>query len=276
MIVKANAKINIALNIVSKLPNGYHELDMVMLPIDIYDTIKIEETDKDEIEGFDDLDMESNLMYKALNIIREEYNIDKKIKIRIEKQIPQQAGLGGGSSDAAFVLKALNQMWNLGITDEKLVEIGLKLGADVPFFIINKPARVKGIGENISPFSIAKPLYGVVVKPCFGFKTSHMFAQVSSYDDKSFEIEKLITALISGLKIENMDKSALFNDFEEVCDDRIQNIKSNMIVNGASLTVMSGSGSSVVGLVDSSEKAEKLKRRLEKQYNFVEKFKVIE
>ena len=136
MKVKSNAKLNLNLKVVGKIGN-LHELESIMVPIDLYDYIEIKESEEDRIFGMD-IPIETNLMYKALCKIRSLYNIDKHIEITINKNIPIFSGMGGGSGNAAAVILALSQIWKLNMTIEEMVRIGKEIGSDVPFFIINK------------------------------------------------------------------------------------------------------------------------------------------
>lgn len=157
MKIKAYAKINIALDIVGKREDGYHILKMIMQTIDLYDIIEIEKT-KSEIrlncnKHYVPTD-ERNLAYKAAKIFKETYSISQGVDIKLTKNIPVSAGLAGGSTDAAGVLKLMNKMFNVNASDEELKSIGLKLGADVPYCIKGGTALCEGIGEKNYPIKI--------------------------------------------------------------------------------------------------------------------------
>lgn len=270
MIVKANAKINIALNIVGKRADQYHDLKMITLPIDIYDELLFEENDNsDEICVISEYKT-NDLVYKAATLLKEKYNVKQGIKITVKKNIPAMAGLGGGSSDAAFTLKTLNKIWNLSLTDDDLLKEALNIGADVAFFIVNKPALVMGFGDIIIPIKVNQNITGVVVKPCFSSSTKLMFAKVKGYIDKTEEIEKLIDALKDGKRIENL----LFNDFEEL-DERYTDIINRLLNKGAKCATVSGSGSSVVCLTETIEEAHDLFEKIKYEYKYVKVFKMI-
>ena len=137
IIEKAPAKINLGLDVLYKRPDGYHELEMVMASVDLADRLTIEELPENQIhietnKAFLPVDKRNNV-YQAAQLLKERYNIQKGVKIAIQKQIPVAAGLGGGSSDTAAALRGMNRLWNLGLTDEALVEIGVKIGTDVPY-----------------------------------------------------------------------------------------------------------------------------------------------
>ena len=179
MRVEANAKINIYLKVLGKNANGYHDLDSLMVPIDLCDILCIEESKKDEIVGMD-IPMESNLIYKALDLVRKTYNIKKKVRVTIEKNIPSFAGLGGGSSDAAVTIKALNQLWNLELNEEEMCKLAEKIGSDVPFFIYNKPAMISGRGENVDLVDIPE-IKGILIFSDNKFSTKEVFANIKKY-----------------------------------------------------------------------------------------------
>ena len=255
MNIKSNAKINYNLKIVGK-KDGFHLLDSIFVPIDIYDDIEIMESDRDQIIGMD-IDFEKNIIYKAICLIRELYDIDKKYIVMIKKNIPMEAGLGGGSSNAAFTLKLMNEMNNLNLSLEKLAEIGLKLGSDVPFFIYNKTASVKGRGEIINPIA-AKKLFGVLVFDDLKFSTKEVY---DTYD----KIEKVGT---------------LNNDLEEAArilpnGKRIEEIEKDLLNNGAYYASLSGSGGAVFGLFNSIEECNRIEKQLKNRYYYVKSFKSI-
>ena len=155
MKVKCRAKINLGLDVLGKREDNYHLVRMIMQSIDLYDYIIIDETKKDiVIECDSDLVPcdDSNIIYKAVNLLKMRFNIDKGVKIKIIKNIPVAAGLAGGSSNAAGTLVALNKLWNLKLSVEELKELGLTLGADVPFCIQGGCALAEGIGEELQQY----------------------------------------------------------------------------------------------------------------------------
>ncbi|MBR0524736.1 MAG: 4-(cytidine 5'-diphospho)-2-C-methyl-D-erythritol kinase, partial [Prevotella sp.] len=156
MIIHPRAKINLGLNIVEKRPDGYHNLETVFYPINIHDTLEVEPSDQLNLhlsgvalEG----DPNQNLVVRAWQLLKKDYDIPP-VSIRLNKAIPSQAGLGGGSSDGAFMLRLLNKMFQLGISDKELRMKAASLGADCPFFITDTPAYAEGIGEILSPLSL--------------------------------------------------------------------------------------------------------------------------
>ena len=152
MKVRAYAKINLALDVVRRREDGYHDLEMIMAPIELHDLIYIEEFDEGIVITSNNYKMptdERNIMYKVAKILIDRYQINKGVQIHIYKHIPTQAGLAGGSADGAAVLKAMNKMFHLKLSYEKLAEIGKEVGADIPFCVYERLAVVKGIGEKL-------------------------------------------------------------------------------------------------------------------------------
>lgn len=175
MKVQARAKINLALDVVERMDNGYHSLDMIMAPISICDEIEIEKSACDEVTCEGMKLPENNTVSKMVQVLKELYHLSSNYKISIKKHIPAQAGLGGGSADAAAVCKAILQMEGIEETEENLYEITKQVGADVPFCIHDKWARVKGIGEKITPIESDWQFNIIVVKPDFGISTANAF-----------------------------------------------------------------------------------------------------
>lgn len=259
MVVFPNAKINIGLNIVEKRPDNYHNIESVFYPIPLKDILEVVEandgTTEMIIEGLKiDGPIESNLVMKAYNLLKSEYNLPP-VKIYMNKLIPFGAGLGGGSSDAAFMLKALNDLFSLGLSTEKLKNIAKKLGADCPFFIENKPAYVTGIGDIIEPISFSmQGLYFVLVKPNIFVSTQNAYSLVVPKPSQC-KLTTMINYPIQQWKgnIKNDFEISVFELFPEIAK-----IKDIFYENDAIYASMSGSGSSVFGLfkhpIDLSDK----------------------
>ena len=274
MIIKAYAKINISLDVVGKKDNGYHLLKMVMQNIDIYDIINIKKKDRGISiscnKKFVPVD-ERNIAYKAAKLFSENYNIVEGVHIDIKKDIPIAAGLAGGSSDAAAVLKAMRNMFQVAADDEELMKIGLKLGADVPYCIKGGTALCEGIGEVITPL---KPFQGcilVLVKPPFGVSTKDVYSEL---DIKKIinhpDTEGIIRAMSEydlrsvGGKLKNVLENVTLRKHKIIRD-----IKSNMHIHGAVGTLMSGSGPSTYGLFDDMLKAQKCYDFMKKSFDEV-------
>ena len=177
--VPSPAKLNLFLHITGRRENGYHELQSIFQLIDFYDWMEFERTDTNsiQIEGLNSVDLEQNLIYKALQMIKPYVNIDQLgLNIRIEKNIPMGAGLGGGSSNAATTLIVANKIWQCGLNNDQLADLGVKLGADVPIFIHGKNAWAEGIGEHLTFIDLDQKQYIVLKPDCF-ISTQLLFSQ---------------------------------------------------------------------------------------------------
>lgn len=253
MISYPNAKINIGLNIVEKRQDGYHNIETVFYPIPLVDTLQIVPSESCTDYNFSssgivvDGDSEENLVVKSYRLLQREFPLPP-IDIALHKQIPFGAGLGGGSADAAFALKLLNEQFALALSDEELEQRATTLGADCPVFIRNKPVFATGIGDVFTPLpSLSLSRYWLLlVKPPIAIPTPLAYAKVSPKLP-----EKSIFTLIEQ-PIEKW-KNTIVNDFEESVFDsfpRIKEIKEKMYDLGAVYASMSGSGSSVYGLFE--------------------------
>ena len=177
--IQARAKINWTLDVVGTLPNGYHDLDMLMQSVTLCDRLTIEDAPECTLSvrmqgGFVPADG-SNLVLRAARALQEATGRTRGARMTLRKYIPVAAGMGGGSSDAAAALKGLNLLWGLGLPDERLEEIGLTIGADVPFCIRGGLQRAQGVGERLTPLPLKKPLYLVAFQPCRGLSTKEVF-----------------------------------------------------------------------------------------------------
>lgn len=269
IIEKAPAKINLALNVVSKRKDNYHNLHMVMTTIDLYDRILIEKIGKNKIvlttnKHFLPTD-EKNLVYKVAKIIKEKYKIDMGLKIHIEKNIPVSAGLAGGSSDAAATIRALNKMFKLNMSISTMIDIGKEIGSDVPFCIYNKTAIVEGKGEIIKPLLRPPRCWVVLVKPQFGVSTKAIFEKIEMNKIKHPQVESVINA------IKNQNYQVLCNNIGNSLESitpkvypEVADIKEKLKLLGSDAVLMSGSGPTVFALTLKENKAKKIKNSLDK------------
>ena len=253
--IKSYAKINISLNIKGKREDGYHELDSLMVPIELHDSIVIsslvgKEDNFVTVDDFSELENRYNLVSTAINAMSERYGFKDKYRVFIHKVIPMQAGLGGGSSNAAFVMREVNSIQKLNLGEEELIEIATPLGADIPFFIRCKPSRCGGIGEKLEPLEIKNNYYVLIVKPKKGCSTKEVFKLADNKPSyPQVDIDKVVDALKEG----DDDKLAEYigNSLEEAAislNPEIQEIKDYLKAQGLKLVLMSGSGSSVFAL----------------------------
>jgi len=247
MIAFPNAKINIGLNVVSKRPDGYHNLESVFLPVELSDILEIVPSSNLEFtsSGLEmDGDPEHNLVLKAYRLLEKDFDIPS-VKMHLHKMIPTGAGLGGGSSDAAFMLKMLNKQFHLKLNNGILQNYATQLGADCPFFIDNKPAFASGIGDQLEPIENDLSAYKIViVKPDISISTIEAYRNI--IPQKSvFNLKKIV-----GLPVESW-KDTVKNDFEKNIFPRypeIKKIKEKLYELGAVYASMSGSGSAVYGI----------------------------
>ncbi len=244
----SNAKINFGLFIKGKRPDGYHELETVFLPIDLSDELELIENQNDKTEiivfGEDDLGKtEDNLCFKAWLELKNIFPQIPFLTIKLNKKIPTGAGLGGGSSNAAFVLKGINEMFDLGLNNKKLEEIGVKLGADVPFFIENKPVLAKGIGEIFEPISLNFKYKIEIITPKIHSNTALAYKNL---DYNKISKDKNLRELIEMSKFDE-----IINDFEPNVFERypiLKEMKDYFLETGALYASMSGSGSAIYGM----------------------------
>lgn len=258
MIVFPNCKINLGLNILRKRTDGYHDLETIFYPLPFSDALEIIEN-KNSRDQFPFTSSglpvpgkpASNLCVKAYRLLKKDFPSLSSVHIHLHKVIPSGAGLGGGSSDAAFTLKLLNRQFHLLLSDEQLMEYGAQLGSDCPFFILNKPCFAKGRGEILRPISLDLSDYKfVIVNPGIHVDTGKAFLHIHP-GIPSQSLEEVIT-----LPPERW-KDELHNDFEKVIfplHREIVDIKDELYHQGAVYASMSGSGSTVYGLFKKDKK----------------------
>ncbi|MBC8061131.1 MAG: 4-(cytidine 5'-diphospho)-2-C-methyl-D-erythritol kinase [Clostridiaceae bacterium] len=262
MLVKAYAKINLSLDVVGKREDGYHLLKMIMQNIELYDLLNVKKIDSGIIiscnKKFVPTD-ERNIAYKAAKLFKETYCISAGVSIEIRKNIPVAAGLAGGSTDAAAVLKAMRDLYRIDISDKELMGLGLKLGADVPYCIHGGSAICEGIGEVITPLKSFKQHIIVLVKPSFGVSTKEVYINLDINKIKKHPNTELLLEAIESENLELLSGN-MKNVLENVTLKKhkaIRQLKENMIHHGALGSLMSGSGPSVFGIFDDILKAQR-------------------
>ena len=277
--VKSYAKINLSLSVVSKRSDGYHELDGIMLPIELHDSLIISVLrNRDNFVTVDDFSnglVHYNLATTAINALADHCGFSERFRVFIHKVIPMQAGLGGGSSNAAFTLKTINSMLKLNLSDEELIKIASPLGADIPFFINCKPARCQGIGEKFTNVEVKNNYYAIIVKPKAGCSTKEVFAIADKSPYKQIDIDKVQDALANG--DDDALASLVGNSLEEAAISlvpEIQIIKDKLKELGLKIVLMTGSGSAVFGLSTDLGLLKKVRKVLEDEY-FAEIAKVL-
>ena len=260
--VKSNAKINLALSVYGVNSEGYHNIYSVMQTVSLFDTVTVQEHEFISVTADGAPCGEENICFAAAKA----FSRFGGARIHIEKRIPLVAGLGGGSSNAAAVLLALNRIYGKPFSNEKLEKIALTLGADVPLFLKGGTLLVDGIGEKVSS---VKPLACalVIIKDGIKSSTGEMYKKLdrAGLTDRRGDVEKLI----NNIEENNLSLvgKTLFNDFERVCP--CDEIKADLLSQGAVGACLSGSGPSVFGIFESIEKAEYAAKALEKKYKNV-------
>lgn len=244
----APGKVNFGLWVIKKRGDGYHDIVTVFHKIPFYDEITIEESDEFRVRCVGCPEGKGNSVYRAYSILKEKTNTDIKLRVKIKKRIPMQAGLGGGSSDAATFIKALNEFYNLRLSMDEMIEIGRSVGADVPFFLLDENAAIgEGLGDRLTPF--VSRLNGLIeiYKPSFGVSTGWAYSLIdalSIYTNYETAMDKAVQIM------ESLKNGELFSDIENVFEKivvgkypELQEYKEKSLKNGALLSLLSGSGS---------------------------------
>jgi 4-diphosphocytidyl-2-C-methyl-D-erythritol kinase len=263
------AKINIGLHIISKREDGYHNIETIFYPIKLFDRLIFSESNKFEIFCSDTSTPvdQNNLIYKARNILSEYVQTELNIRVELEKVIPAFAGLGGGSSNAAITLIALNEIFGLKLNQKELFEIAVKIGSDVPFFILNSPAYAEGRGEILRPLSEFQLNYKImVVVPKIKISTAWAY---SNFVSSTKQIE--LSSIKNSQDFEKL-KDKITNDFETIVFPvypELREIKNKLIEFGASFALLSGSGSSIYGLFEQNYELEIIKSHFQKHKVFI-------
>ncbi|GBF11407.1 4-(cytidine 5'-diphospho)-2-C-methyl-D-erythritol kinase [Tepidibacillus infernus] len=261
---KAPAKINLTLDVLGKRDDGYHEVEMIMTMVDLSDRILLEDLEDDQIiletnSGIIPND-ERNLIYKAAHLLKSTYQIKKGVRVFLEKNIPVAAGLAGGSSDAAATLRGLNRLWNLHLTSNELMELGGKIGSDVPFCVVGGTALVKGRGEKVTPIVSPPPGWAILAKLPISVSTADIYGALNWQDIKEHpNTDQMIIAL----KDHNFDgiTKNLFNVLEEVTFrlyPSVKYLKEQIEGFGADGVLMSGSGPTVFALVNKESRLNRI------------------
>lgn len=254
LLVKAPAKINLALDVLHKRSDGYHEVEMIMTTIDLADRVELSLLDQDKIHILSHNryvpDDQRNLAFQAAQLLKDRFNVKKGVLISIEKTIPVAAGLAGGSSDAAATLRGLNRLWDLGLTIDELAELGSEIGSDVSFCVYGGTALAKGRGEMITELPAPPTCWVILAKPFIGVSTAEVYRRL--------DVNEMAHPNIPGM-IEAINE----HDYQKVCKNvgnvleevtlnlhpEVALIKEQMKRFGADAVLMSGSGPTVFGIV---------------------------
>lgn len=267
MRIKSFAKVNLGLEVIRKRKDGYHELRTLLQGINLYDVLEFRKTVEEGIilKGDDPTISwgSDNLIYKAALLLKRDQLLPGGIEIKARKSIPAGKGLGGGSSNAAMTLYALNETWELGLSEKALMDFGKKLGADVPFFLKGGLCLGTGRGDDVAPVPDLKPLWCLLVLPRLSISTASVYGQlqpVLTSKSKDSKIIKFLDSRQLGL-LENGLEETVFRLYPQ-----LKPIKANFQDHGPKLSLVSGSGSAVFGLFSDREKAETAFKEFEKKY----------
>lgn len=274
--LKCRAKINLSIDVLGKREDGYHLVEMIMQTIDLFDRVKIISLEENEIileSNSNDIPLDdSNIVYKAVDLIKKTFDIKKGVKVYIEKNIPIAAGMAGGSSNAAAILVGLNQLWGLDLNKNELKDLGLKLGADVPFCIEGGSSLAENIGEELTKIKgLSQDVFILVCKPELFVSTKEIYEAIDSKVIDKRPNNKLLMELLKENNINLLSKN-MYNVLEEVTKEKypvIKEIEKIMLDNNALGSMMSGSGPTVFGLYKTKQEAYKCKDIL------LEKFKQV-
>lgn len=260
--LNAYAKINLGLDVIGKRPDGYHEVRMIMQTIGLHDKLSINTIHNPNIKMKTNLPFlpvnDKNIVYKAVSLIKEKHQIKEGIYINLKKRIPVSAGLAGGSTDAAAALIGMNKLFDLDLSLEDLMDIGVTLGADVPYCLIGGTALSEGIGEKLTSLPPFPDSNILVVKPNINVSTKKIYG---NFDLSKVENHPNIDGIIAGIKDNNLQEAT--NHFANVLETvtvkmhpKINIIKETMLNQGALTSLMSGSGPTVFGIFDDNKKAQ--------------------
>lgn len=250
--IKARAKINLNLLVLDKREDNYHNIKSVFQKVNLYDEIylkKINENEFKMITNMGEINNKENIIYKAYMKLKEKYKNITGVQVRLNKKIPMQAGMAGGSTDCAAFIVLMNRLFDLKLSKEDMLQLGKELGADVIPCFYNKAIIAEGIGDVITKIDTNFKYYIVIIKPEISCSTKDMYKKI---DTKKISQKDTTKEIVEALESSNMEMLAsnLYNVFEEVIDrkDLIENIKQKLINNGAISSLMTGSGSAIYGI----------------------------
>ena len=258
--IKAYAKINLGLDVVQELPNGYHEVRMIMQTVGIYDELTLEKTDAGIYLTTDSGELptdENNLIYRAARLMQQTYQIEDGVRIHLRKTIPIAAGMAGGSTDAAATMKGMNNLFGLGLSVPELMELSVRIGADVPYCILGGTALAEGIGEKLTSLPAAPSCHVLIAKPDISVSTKYVYEHLDSSGVQHHpDIDGMVSAICAGSlpgileRLENVLEAVTIPLHPVIAD-----LKRRMLELGAAGSLMSGSGPTVFGIFTDSKKA---------------------
>ncbi len=263
--INAPAKINLGLDVLRRREDGYHEVKMIMQSIRLFDRLTLTKSNTAGIHLTTNLKFlpvnEDNLVYKSAKLLMDEFGIDGGVDIQLDKRIPVAAGMAGGSTDAASCMLALNRLFDLGLSDQELMDHGVTLGADIPYCIMKGTALSEGIGEILSPLPKAPDCHVLIAKPAFHVSTKFVYTNLRLDETTEHpDIDRMIACM------KENDLQGLCNNMANILETvtipehpEIAHIKQTMLDNGALGSLMSGSGPTVFGIFDDLDKAKAAK-----------------
>lgn len=265
--MKARAKVNLTLEVLDKREDNYHNLKSVFQKVSLYDEIYIYKTDSDEFEletNIGEINNEDNIIYKAYIKLKEKFNVISGVKVVLNKKIPMQAGMAGGSTDCASFILGMNKLFNLNLSKNEIIDLGKSLGADVVPCLYNKAVLAEGIGDVITKINTDFKYYILVIKPKISCNTGEMFKKLDSTkrEFKRDNSKNMIKALESN-DIELLSNN-LYNTFESVVDAK--NIKDELLENKAIGALLTGSGSCVFGIFKDKKDVKNAYKDLKNKY----------
>lgn len=263
IVLKSYGKINLGLDVLKRRDDGYHEVKMIMQTVGLYDVLTMEKTEQDQISMSCNLSFlptdDRNLVYRAVQIIKEKYKIHQGISIDLNKRIPIAAGMAGGSSNCAAALEGMNQLFDLGLTKEQLCQVGVSLGADVPYCIWGGTALAEGIGERLTRLAPMPKCYILIAKPGISVSTGFVYqnlnlAELENHPDIDGMIKDLEDENLKGIcdKLENVLETVTVPEYPI-----IDQVKKHLMGHGAMGALMSGSGPTIFGIFSKKETAAK-------------------
>ncbi len=284
MKIPAYAKINWFLQVMGRRPDGYHNLHMLMQRIQLHDTLYLTSAEQLSLQmsvkpsaetSFDIPCDENNIVLRSARLLQQECNCTLGAQIVLEKRIPSQAGLGGGSADAAATLQGLNQLWNLRLTPKQLALLGLRLGADVPYCLNSKPALVGGMGEDIQVVDIDEQYAMLLIQPEVGISTAALFSTLSGLKKRDQAIPAAsVDATLRALQTRDyaLLRTSSTNDLQAAAEamvPQVSQIQRDLYAHGAAFAQMTGAGSVVFGVFITQADAERAAASLSEHYQSV-------
>ncbi|MBO4218534.1 MAG: 4-(cytidine 5'-diphospho)-2-C-methyl-D-erythritol kinase [Erysipelotrichaceae bacterium] len=275
MIRRAYGKINLSIDVLGRNEDGYHDLDMIELPIDLYDEIEMTVSQQPSYSCNIDLPYdEKNLIHKTVEGMRRKYGFSENFDIRVSKNIPMNAGLAGGSCDAAAVIHLISDLLNLNLSEQEKCDFGCTIGADVPFCLVNRPARVRGIGEMIETFELPESYDILLIKPQDGVCTREAFETLDIARAQHPDIGKVQQALQNRQPLGGLLGNSLLESAQRllpVIGEIIEECRSH----GFESVMMSGSGSTCFVLQEDGQDISRLYESMKDRYDFVRKTAIL-